>query len=209
MSSNLREKPVEGGGEQDEAEEGFGEFIVAGADAPETFEACVGIFDGVAMSIERGIEVVDFSAAGFERDAGKYPMGGQRLAKFVGVEGAVGHQPAAALFAPQPGARFQIVAVARCQLHRNRPAQSVDDHGQLGVEPSLGAAHRLRLLASRRIGSMRMHLDAGCIHGPDLAKATAGDLLEQVRPQARPAPAPPACIDRLPWTELCGQIAPG
>ena len=61
MSSNLRIDPVEGSGEENEAEEGFSEFVVTSADASETFEASVGVFDGVTVGIKRSAgDVPDF-----------------------------------------------------------------------------------------------------------------------------------------------------
>ncbi len=46
------------------------------------------------------------------------------------------------------------MAVTRCQTQRDRPAHNTDDHGELGIEPTFGTAHRLRLLAT---GWIRRH----------------------------------------------------
>ena len=208
MSSNLRNDPVEGSGEQDKAEKRFREFVVASADAAEAFEASVGVFDGVTMSIKFFGEVVGFASAGFERDAGKDPVCGERRTQLVGIESAVGDQPAVSQFAPKTFAGFEVMAVAGGQPHRDRSAERVDDHGQLGVEPALGAAHRLRLLAARRVGSMCMNLDAGCIHRTDASEAASGDLFEKPGPQACAAPTSPTRIDRFPRAKVPGQVAP-
>jgi len=53
-------KPIESRGEKNEAEEGFGEFLVAGADAAKAFEASVGVFNRVAVDIESRAEEIVF-----------------------------------------------------------------------------------------------------------------------------------------------------
>jgi len=208
MSSNLGIDPVEGSGEQDKAEKGFREFVVASANAAEAFEASVGVFDGVTMNIKLFGELVGFAAASLERDARKDAVGCERSPQRVGIESAVGDQPAVSQFAPKAFAGFEVMTIAGCQPNRDGSAERVDDHRQLGVEPALGAAHRLRLLAACRIGAMGVNFDTGGIHRADATEAAARDFFEKPGPQAGAAPTSPARIDRLPWTKTTGQVAP-
>jgi hypothetical protein len=50
-------KPIEAGREQNEAEEGCGEFSATSAEATEALKAGVGIFDSMAMRVELRVEV--------------------------------------------------------------------------------------------------------------------------------------------------------
>ena len=89
-----------------------------------------------------------------------------------------------------------------------RPCRSATGR-QLGVEPTLGAADRLRSLATRRIGPGLMQLDVRAVQVPQGALRPPGQALPQSRPQATGAPATPARVDRTPRSIALRHIAPG
>ena len=69
----------------------------------------------------------------------------------VGVKALVGHQPMLPHGGQQWFHRVQVVLRSRGQTDVHSPAVPVHDRRQLGVQPTLGAADRLRSLATRRI----------------------------------------------------------
>jgi hypothetical protein len=70
----------------------------------------------------------------------------------VGVKALVGHQPMLPHGGPQRFHRVQVVLRSWGQPDGHGPAVPVRDRRRLGVEPTLGAADRLRSLATRQIG---------------------------------------------------------
>ena len=73
-------------------------------------------------------------------------------------------------------------------------------HGgmQLGVEPSLGAAHRLLLLASGGVGTVAVNLDVSGVDHAEVLACTPLHLLHGLIPEPRLGPAAEVAIDGLP-----------
>ena len=88
-------EPIDVGGKVDEAEEGHGEFVVAGRDATVGFDAAEEVFDLVAAPVIAAMETVRLPAVPFRRDAAPAALPPQPLAEFIGVETFIGDDPRA------------------------------------------------------------------------------------------------------------------
>jgi hypothetical protein len=88
-------EPIEDGGKLDEAEEGDGEFVVAGGDEAVRFDPAEEVFDLMAVPLVPPMEMGRLSAAAFGRDAAAGALSVQSPAEGIGIEAFIGHDPVA------------------------------------------------------------------------------------------------------------------
>ena len=85
-------EPVQGGSEVNEAEEGFGELVVASRDAAMRFDAAKEVFDLPAVTVVAAMESNRETAAALGWDTGAGALPAQPRAEGVGIEPSVCHQ---------------------------------------------------------------------------------------------------------------------
>ena len=201
-------KPIQDGGELDEAEVSLGEFVVARSHATEAFDSGEEVFDPVAPTVVSAMERHGLAAAAQPSNANPSPLPVQLDPKVTRIETFVANDALASKRGHQGLDGFEIVAVARGQAQGHRPAVSIHDRRQLGVDPALAPANRLQGLAAARIGAMVMHLDVRTIHVAELSTRAPRQCGQHPDPQPTRTPPPPTGIDRTPRSELFGHIAP-
>ena len=89
-------EPIEDGGEVNEADEGFGEFVVTGGDAALDFDAAEEVFDLMAAAVVAAMKSDRLTASAFGWNAATGPLLAQFLAKDISVESLVGDNPVSA-----------------------------------------------------------------------------------------------------------------
>lgn len=198
--------PVEHGGEEDKAEEGDGEFIIACGDAAMAFEASEEVFDGIAMTIKLGAVVVGGASACSRRNTGEGTAGSEIAAKVVGIKAAIGQDPASAQVLLQRGAGPQVVLRAGRQTEPNIRVDPVHDCGQLCIESALGFTLGLAGLTSRWIGSITMHFDVRTIDAANPPPHLPAQLRVEPRPHTRGAPPTKTRVNQTPRTEQRRQV---
>ena len=201
-------EPVEHRCEADKAEKGDGEFLVARGDAPVALDAGEKILDSVAVPIKTSVEVELPSPAAAGWDADHAARAGHVTTEGVGIKAAISDGPLSAQMTLERRAGPQVVLLAGCKMEPNGAPNSIDDSGQLRIEPSLCAAHRLDGLAAPRIGAVAVNLDKGAIQAADLTVGRRAEFGEQSRPQSRCAPPSVSGVDRTPRAEPRREISP-
>jgi hypothetical protein len=87
--SNRQREPIEDSGEEDEGEEAEGEFIVAGGDTAEAFDAAEEVFDAVPMAVVAAMEAEASAPPSPRRDANASAVPVESRAKGVRIEALV------------------------------------------------------------------------------------------------------------------------
>jgi len=201
-------EPIEDCGEVNEAEEGFGEFVVAGGDAALDFDPPEEVFDLMAAAIVTAMKAGRLESAPLGWDAAAAALAAEAGAKDIGIEAFVSDDPAAPRASQHGLDGMLVMLLPRSETQRHRPATSIDDCGQFGVQPTFGAAHRLGRLPAAGIGAMLMELDMRAIQVPQLPLCATGEQGQQLRPQPARTPAPPARVNRTPRSEQRRHVAP-
>ena len=203
-------EPVQNSDEMNEAQKIQVPFFVTSADTPVALGSLKEVLYSMPTPVVAAMPTRRLSppCPGWNATAPASPA--NRRPQPVAVVALVGHDG----FAAQParprrlGQHTHIGSLAQRQRHLHRPSAAIDPRRQLGVESALGAANGLMLLAAGRVAGVLMHLDVTGVDKTQGAASFPCQRLEQARPQAALAPAPPARIDRTPRPVKRWQIAP-
>ncbi len=193
-------EPIQHGGKENEAEKGDGDFLVASGNAAMAFNASEEVFNRVTVAVKHMVVVVGRAPARSWRNTGERAAGRQVAAKAVGIEAAVGQDPASAQVLLQPSVGVQVVLRAARQTESNGPANSDYDGGQLRIESTLGLTLGLAGLTSCGIGAVAMHFDVRTVDASNPTPHLPAQLGVETGPQARcaqPAYQRPRKIDPL------------
>lgn len=200
-------EPIEDGGELNEAEKSKGDFVIAGGNAAEAFDATEEVFDVVASAVVALMKRSTLAAA---------PTRGNAGARFFAVEegpksGCI-ESPVCYALAPQGRHDRQdcleVMSLSWRQAQSDCSAIGINDGCKLGVDASLGPADLMLRLSTLGIGSVLVDFDVRAVQVPQLSFCTPGEYGQQLCPQAMRAPSPPSGIDRTPRPELRRHIPP-
>jgi hypothetical protein len=184
------------------------EFLIAGGDTAVALDPGEEVFDGVALAVESAAEPTGPAAPRPGWDAGVHALLVQALAEGVGIEPAIGQQPAVAQTRQQRPTGEQVMLRSGRQRQFHGSSQGIDRRSYLGIEATFGPAHGLGRLAAGGVGPVGVHLDVRAVQTADLAPSVGTQAPKQPRPQAALAPATEPRVDRTPWAESRGQVPP-
>lgn len=184
------------------------EFVIPGSDRPPAFDA-----------LEEGLDVMAEPVITAVKRSRRFPIGARRnrrrsafslqcLSKGIRVISLV-CDDTLSYRRPDLLRCLHIGAVAGSQCELQRPALGIDQSGELGVEPTFGAADGMSALSARRIRSILMDLDVSCVERAEVSLRVRGQCIEDSRPDSRVIPSAPSGIDRSPRAEVAGEIALG
>ena len=139
-------EPIKDGSELDEAEEREGEFFVARADAPKTLQPAETIFDVVTLAIVTAMKRQRTTSLFAGGNAHPNAQAAQTRGEAVRIKTLVADEAAAAQQRQERRDGVLIMLRPGRQAQCDHAAASIHGHGQLGVEPALGAADGLRVL---------------------------------------------------------------
>lgn len=138
-----------------------------------TFYAAEEVFDPMTAPVKASGEGARPTAFSSTWDASSAANGVDPLAKLVGIEAFIGDQSASP---KKDEVRFDCADIITCsymKTQRDSPTQAIGEYGELGVETALGFPNCLGLSASRRIGTVLVHLDVGRIRKARLSAGGA------------------------------------
>jgi hypothetical protein len=206
--SNLVTDPIDYRSEACETEEGDGKLFVTGSDSTVAFDTAEEVLDSVAMSVEAMTEVVVDPPGTARRDADHRAGAGQVGSKVRGIKTLVGEHPFASHVSDERGTGVRIVGLAGSEREGYRTTEGIDHRGKLGIEPTLGAAHRLGRLAAGGIGSVLVDFDMRAIHAANPPVGVGCENRKKAGPQTRGAPTTESSVNRSPWSKLPRQVPP-
>jgi len=202
-------EPIQCSREVDEAEEGFGEFVVTGGDPAVRFDATEEVLHAVAQPVVAAVVAGRLEPISPRRDTSPTAVGLQATAESLRIEAFVGHDPTITGARQQRQHRILVMPGATFQADGYRVTARVDQGGKLAVEDAFRAAHRLGGLAARGIGAMLVQLDVRIVQVAEAAGGFAGQLGQQTTEQSLTAPSPESPIHSGPLAEALRQVSPG
>ena len=171
------------------------EFVVAGSDAAEGFEAGKEVLNTVAFAIEMLVKSGFGSTIGFWGYDGEAAELVHKSADGVAVVSFI-HEGMGSWLEVLAQERFGLIEIGDVgggEDDAEWVAEGVAGDMDLGEETGAGAAHRLGHLASRRVGAMGVHAHRSAVDHQVLVVAVLGAQHgEDRRPQAvgRPGTEP-------------------
>ena len=136
-------EPSEGASEMDSCEEVSSGFFVAGCDGSELFESIEETLDEVAFGVEGEVAIASDLAVRFWRDDRLDGSHFEALDEGVGVVALVAKEGFGLGFSREGFSLGDIVDLAAGEAERQRVAQGVDDHMDLGGRAAARAAYGL------------------------------------------------------------------
>ena len=201
--------PVEDGGEEEESLKGGFGFLVAGGEAPVSFDSAEEVFDPVPLSVVAGVE----RGAGFGtlpfRDGGGVSGLREEVAECAAVVSLVGDDDA--LFEPlhEVGRGGYIVEVSGGDDEFDGPSAEVDQGVDLGVSAAAAGSNALAVSESHRGGAVLVDAHVGTVDEAQFALGPLRGLAEELCPETLTAVFAEAPVDGLPGAETSREVSPG
>ena len=167
----------------------MGEFVVAGSDPAEVFDALKKVFHQMAFAIAAPTVAAGGKAIGARRNAGSHPALQEPVPERIAVITLVGDQQGAWDFLRQGLRMGNVGVVARTQQQADRLPRLVHHRVDLRVHAALGASHRLRRLPASGIAGAAMHPHMGRIEKTPRTLQGQFDLRKELCKDALPRPA--------------------
>lgn len=184
------------------------EFVIPGSDRPPVFHELEEVFDLMPEPVIAAVRRSRRCRVGARRNRRRSAFGLEGISKGIGVI-SLSCDDTLSYRRPDLLRRLHVGAVAGRQCELQRPALSIDQSGELGVEPNLSAADGMSSLPARRIRGVPMDLDMGCVERTEDSVRIRGQCSADPRPNSREMPAAPPGINRSPRAEVTVEIAPG
>lgn len=186
------------GGKANEAEEGFGKFVVTGGYAPEVFDALKEVFHQMPFAITAlAIRAVMFAVRA-RRDTRLDATLQQAFTEGIAIITFVGHEHGRGEFCDEGFCMGDIRLIGRAQEQPNWPPRLIDDGMDFCVQAALGAPHGLGMLTPTRIAGTAMHFDVRGIQEAAGTFQRCLDLAEELGPDALASPPEVILIDAVP-----------
>lgn len=172
------------------------------------FDATEEIFHLPTVAIVAAMEANTMMTTALGRDTRTGALAEQPRAEIIRIEPPVRHQAVSPGRPQHRESGEEIVALTAVQGDGEGATPTIDYRGELGVETTLGSAHRLSRLSTPRIGTMLMEFDMRAVEVSQRADGLAAKLRQDAGEQTLAAPQPEPAVDGLPLAVTLGEVAP-
>jgi hypothetical protein len=201
-------EPIEDGGELNKSKKGDGQFVIASAQTPVTFDSAEVIFNAMAPVIEPATEGPSPRAVLAARNASFPSETAYAFTQMIGVEPFVTDQSSASKQAKMRFNRMDLAALPWLKAQRNSVAVTVDQRGELCIEASFGETDPLGKLATSGIGAVLVELDVGRVDKTCCAPSSLRQDRQHLRPQAARNPSAPPTVHARPICKPIRHVPP-